>query len=67
MEKEKYYLIERNGEMVGLPESLLTDAERVKIINELRKQGKDHFEHADELKGIANHFREVAKLTKPKQ
>jgi len=45
-------LIERNGEMVGLPISLLTDDERVKIINELRQQAKDHFEHADELNGF---------------
>lgn len=47
MEQEKYYFVERNGQTVGIPISLLTDAERAKIVSELRQQGKDHLEHAD--------------------
>jgi len=65
MKPEKYYLIERNGHMVGVPESLMTDEEKAKKYNELRQQAKDHFEHAAELEGLADHYREVERLTKP--
>jgi len=63
MTPEKYYLIERNGEMVGVPEGKMTEGELAETkYNELIKMGQAHFAHAKELKGYSEHAREVERL-----